>query len=131
MSDAQSHPGITRVGQIGLYVQDLDRAVRFYRDTLGLALLFQAPPGMAFFQCGEVRLLLGLAEGEAAAGVSPLVYFAVEDIDRAHRALEGRGVRFQSPPRLVHRAADHELWMAVFPDPEGNTLHLMAERPVG
>jgi methylmalonyl-CoA/ethylmalonyl-CoA epimerase len=130
VSETTTQPEITGIGQVGLFVADLDRAVAFYRDALGLRFLFQAPPGMAFFQCGEVRLLLGLPEGDAGAAVSPLVYFRVADIERAHRALAGRGVEFERPPHLLHRAADHELWMAVFKDTEGNTLHLMAERPV-
>jgi methylmalonyl-CoA/ethylmalonyl-CoA epimerase len=120
---------LQRIGQIAITVQDIDRAVEFYRDKLGLAFLFRAPPGLAFFDCGGVRLMLSRAEGDAGAtgtGTSPL-YYVVDDIAVAHRALSARGVTFVGDPHLVAKMPDHELWMAFCHDSEGNLLALMHE----
>ncbi len=116
------------IGQIAVNVHDLGRAVGFYRDRLGLRLLFQVPH-MAFFQCGSVRLLLGTPSAPEFDHPSSILYFRVADIAAAHRALVGREVSFRDAPHLVHRAADHELWLAFFEDSEGNVLALMSERP--
>ena len=114
------------IGQIAVNARDLERAVRFYRDTLGMKLLFQVPQ-MAFFDCGGVRLMLGLASEPAFDHPASVIYYRVPDIRAAHRALAGRDVAFTSPPHLVAKLPDHELWLAFFRDPEGNTLALMSE----
>jgi methylmalonyl-CoA/ethylmalonyl-CoA epimerase len=118
--------GLRRVGQVAVVVRDVERAVAFYRDTLGLKLLFQAPPGLAFFECGGVRLMLSLAEG-TEAGTS-IIYYAVDDIQRAHGVLAARGVRFVGQPHIVARMPDHDLWLAEFLDSEDNALALMCEK---
>jgi methylmalonyl-CoA/ethylmalonyl-CoA epimerase len=118
--------GLRRVGQVAVIVRDVERAVAFYRDTLGLTLLFQAPPGLAFFECGGVRLMLSLAEG-TEAGTS-IIYYAVDDIQRAHGVLAARGVRFVGQPHIVARMPDHDLWLAEFLDSEDNALALMCEK---
>ncbi len=120
-------PGVTAIGQIHIAVRDLDRAVQFYRDTLGLPFLFQAPPGMAFFRCGEVRLLLGVPEKPELNHPASIVYYRVPDIASAHQALVERGVKFDGEPHLVHRGNGHELWLAFFRDSEENVLALMSE----
>jgi methylmalonyl-CoA/ethylmalonyl-CoA epimerase len=114
-----------RIGQILVVVRDVERAVRFYRDTLGLRLLFQAPPGLAFFDCGGVRLMLGLREGTDAA--TSIIYYAVNDIQRAYAVLLARGVRFVGQPHIVARMPDHDLWLAECHDSEDNVLALMCE----
>jgi methylmalonyl-CoA/ethylmalonyl-CoA epimerase len=117
----------TRIGQVAIPVEDLERAVGFYRDVLRLPLLFRAPPGLAFFDCGGVRLMLSRPEGEGAPGAAGLLYYVVGDLAAAHDDLAGRGVEFLDPPHLVARLPDHELWMAFCRDSEGNTLALMSE----
>lgn len=118
---------ITQIGQIAITVQDLDRAVAFYRDVLGLPLLFQAPPGLAFFQCGEVRLLLSRPAGSDAPAMSVL-YYKVANIDQAYHALQAHAVNFVDEPHLVAKMPDHELWMFFLHDSEGNLVALMAEK---
>jgi methylmalonyl-CoA/ethylmalonyl-CoA epimerase len=113
------------IGQIALTVRDLGRAKDFYQNTLGMRFLFDAGT-MAFFQCGAIRLMIGLSEESVSIG-GTILYFRVSDIQKAHGALEGRGVAFVQPPHLVARMPDHELWMAFLKDPEGNTLGLMSE----
>jgi methylmalonyl-CoA/ethylmalonyl-CoA epimerase len=119
--------GLGPIGQIHVYIQDVDRAVRFYRDVLGMKFLFQFP-GMAFFDAGGVRLYLAKPEGTQGTGTS-ILYYRVADIQAAARELEGRGVTFESRPHLVHQDARHELWLAFFRDTEGNQLGLMSEVP--
>ena len=121
---------LSEIGQIAVYVDDVERAVRFYRDTLGMPFLFQAPPGLAFFQCGSVRLMLDKAARDAhpdAHRTSSIVYYLVPDIRAAHAALKERGVEFVEAPHLIAPMPDHDLWMAFFKDTEGNTLALMCE----
>lgn len=120
-------PHISKIGQISLNAHDLDRAVAFYRDTLGLSLLFQAPPKMAFFDCGGVRLMLGTPEDPEFDHPSSILYYKVDDIHAAHAALKERGAEFRTEPHLVAKMPDHELWMAFLRDTEGNTLALMSE----
>jgi methylmalonyl-CoA/ethylmalonyl-CoA epimerase len=117
-----------RIGQIHLSVQDLDRARAFYRDVLGLAFLFDAPPGMAFFQCGDVRLMLGRPESPDEAPRTSLLYYSVEDIAEAHRTLDDHGAHVEHGPHVVHRTPDMELWMGFYRDSEGNVFATMEER---
>lgn len=118
--------GITQIGQIAIPIQDLDRAVAFYRDTLGLPFLFQAPPGLAFFHCGEVRLMLSRPEGGESTQ-SAVLYYKVADIQQAYATLNARQVVFIDEPHLIAKLPDHELWMVFFRDSEGNMAALMSE----
>lgn len=120
--------GIEGIGQIALTVDDVERATAFYRDALGIPFLFAAPPQLAFFDCGGVRLMLSAPEGETASGGGSVLYFKVADIDAAFDTLRGRGVAFVDEPHLIAKLATGELWMAFFRDPAGNLLALMSER---
>lgn len=119
--------GLRTIGQIHVSVTDVDRAVAFYRDVLGVPFLFrvQGQP-MAFFDCDGVRLYLGVPESDEFRSRGVL-YFTVEDIAEAYTVLAERGVAFRDEPHLVHRAERSELWMAFFTDPDGNNLALMAD----
>jgi methylmalonyl-CoA/ethylmalonyl-CoA epimerase len=120
--------GLSELGQISVTVSDLDRAVAFYRDVLGLKLLFTAPPGLAFFACGNVRLMLSRPEGPDGERFGAALYFKVPDIELARTVLVGRGVAFEAEPHLVARMPDHELWMGFFRDPDRNLLAVMCEK---
>lgn len=119
-------PGITRVGQIALTVRQLAPAVAFYRDTLGLKFMFDAP-NMAFFDLGNLRLMLGTAESPDDPVGNSIVYYLVPDMQAAHRTLLARGVTFHGEPHLVAKLPDHDLWMGFLKDPEGNVVALMSE----
>jgi methylmalonyl-CoA/ethylmalonyl-CoA epimerase len=119
---------LNELGQIALTISDLDKSVSFYRDVLGLKHLFSAPPGLAFFACGSVRLMLSRPEKPDAERSTAALYFKVADIDAAHQALSGRRLSFEAKPHLVARLPDHELWMAFFRDPDRNLLALMCEK---
>jgi methylmalonyl-CoA/ethylmalonyl-CoA epimerase len=118
---------IQNIGQIAVPVTDVDRSSAFYRDQLGLTFLF-AFPGMAFFDCGGVRLYLTKPEKPEFSGMS-ILYFRVADIAAAHTELSGRGVEFSDAPHRVHADDRHELWLAFFKDPDGHPMALMSEVP--
>src|SRR2546428_3935297 len=101
------------LAQVTNVVHDVERAVRFHRDTLGLPLLFQAPPSLAFFQIGSVRLMLSPPENPEQDHPRSVLYLKVKDIEAIHRSLAGRGVKIVDKPHPVHEAARHDLWMAV------------------
>ena len=128
MTATGSDFGLSQIGQICINVKDLARATEFYRDTLGMRFLFEAP-GMSFFDCGGIRLLLGPAEKPEHDHPASILYYRVDDIEAAHGLLMERGVRFEHPPGLVHKAEDHDLWLAFCHDSEGNLLALMSEVP--
>ncbi|HEX8272564.1 MAG TPA: VOC family protein [Longimicrobiaceae bacterium] len=122
---------IDSVGQIAINVRDLDRAIGFYRDTLGLPFLFRIPRA-AFFQCGAVRLMLGTAERPEFEHPASILYYRVADIRAAFDALVAAGVRVEAEggePHLLARMPDHDLWMAFLRDSEDNPFALMSEVP--
>src|SRR5437764_12276828 len=117
---------LRRLHQVSMRAHDVGRAVRFYRDVLELPFLFEAPPRLAFFDCGGVRLMLSTPEpGFDHPG--SVLYFAVDDISDACDQLAARGVVFQTQPHKIATLADREVWLADFQDTEGNTLALMSE----
>ncbi|HEX8209941.1 MAG TPA: VOC family protein [Longimicrobium sp.] len=117
---------ITGVGQVAINVRDVQRAVEFYRDVLGLRLLFQIP-NSAFFDCGGLRLMLGTAEKPEFDHPASILYYKVDDIHAAYASLQAAGADTVDAPHLVARMPDHELWMFFVRDPEGNHLGLMSE----
>ena len=119
--------GITHLGQIAINAKDVERAAAFYQDVLGLRLLFKAPPGLAFFDCGGVRLMLDRAEKPEFDHLSSVLYFAVPDIQAAYRKLKESGVRFEDEPHLIAKMPTHDLWMTFFRDSEENLMALMSE----
>ena len=102
----------------------------FYRDVLGLPFLFAAPPQMAFFQCGAVRLLVGVTPAGQKVQRGSQIYFGVKDIQSVYSSLGTQGVQFKAPPHVVSRSATSEVWLAEFVDPDGNQLALMSEAPL-
>jgi methylmalonyl-CoA/ethylmalonyl-CoA epimerase len=127
MTTSQEFAGLSQIGQIAVNVQEVERATAFYRDTLGMRFLF-AFPGLAFFDCGGVRLMLSRAEDPKLDHPASILYYRVPDIETAHAALAARGVRFERQPHLVARMPDHELWLAEFRDSEDNVVALMTEK---
>ena len=117
---------LDRIGQIAINVKDLARAVRFYRDTLGMRFLFEVP-NLAFFDCGGVRLMLSPPEKPEFDHPGSILYYKVADINATFAALKGRDVSFIDEPHLIARMPDHDLWMVFLRDSEGNTLGLMSE----
>jgi methylmalonyl-CoA/ethylmalonyl-CoA epimerase len=124
MAQARLQLGV--IGQIAVPVTNLERAVTFYRDTLGINYLFQVP-NLAFFDCAGVRLMLDIPQDGSGAQGSSVIYFKVDDINSAYQTLTSLGARFEGKPNLIAKMPDHELWMAFFRDPDKNLLALMSE----
>jgi len=116
------------LGQVALTVSNVDAALGFYRDALGLPFLFAAGPELAFLQMGSVRLMLSTPQGHGAAGANSVLYFLVDALAESYAELLARGARAESAPHLVARMPDHELWMGFVRDPDGNLVGLMEER---
>jgi methylmalonyl-CoA/ethylmalonyl-CoA epimerase len=116
---------LNEIAQVALSVLDLTAAKEFYRDVLGMRFLFDAG-AMAFFQCGTVRLVIGVSE-KPFGNEGTILYFRVPDIRQVHAALTAHGVPFVQEPHLVARMKSHDLWLAFLKDPAGNTLGLMSE----
>jgi methylmalonyl-CoA/ethylmalonyl-CoA epimerase len=127
MNSTATGIGISRLGQIAINAHDVERASAFYQDALGLKLLFKAGPGLAFFDCGGVRLMLTRAEKAEFDHPSSILYFAVPDIQAAHDTMKEKGVRFEDEPHVIARMPDHDLWMVFFRDSEANLMGLMSE----
>jgi methylmalonyl-CoA/ethylmalonyl-CoA epimerase len=127
MNASTASAGISQIGQIAINSHDVERAAAFYQDAMGLKLLFKAGPGLAFFDCGGVRLMLTRPEKPEFDHPSSILYFSVADIQAAHAAMKGKGVKFEDEPHLIAKMPDHELWMTFFRDSEGNLLGLMSE----
>jgi methylmalonyl-CoA/ethylmalonyl-CoA epimerase len=114
-----------KIGQIAISVTDLARSKEFYQNTLGMKFLFDAG-SMAFFQCGEIRFMIGVSDQPFSPG-GTILYFKVSDLQGTHALLLEQEVVFTHAPHLVARMPDHELWMAFFNDPDGNLLGMMSE----
>src|ERR1700688_1469641 len=95
--------GISRIGQIAINAHDVERAATFYQDSLGLKLLFKAGPGLAFFDCGGVRLMLTNPEKPEFDHPSSILYFAVPDIQAAYAAMKKKAVNFEDEPHMIAR----------------------------
>lgn len=122
-------PTLSQIGQIFVNVKDLDRAIVFYRDMLGMTFLFEAPPSMAFFDCGGIRIMLGRADRPEIDHPASIIYYKVDDIQRVYEVFNARGIEFIVKPHLVAQMPTYDLWLADFKDSEGNILALMSEVP--
>jgi predicted enzyme related to lactoylglutathione lyase len=121
---------LSHIEQIAIPVRELARATAFYRDILGMKLLFEVPPTLAFFDCDGIRLALSTSSDPMYDPPGSIVYYRVADIEAAHLDLEGRGVEFLQGPHRIAELGDVEIWMAFFEDTEGNTLAITSEKPV-
>jgi predicted enzyme related to lactoylglutathione lyase len=122
-----SEVNLSEIGQIAIPVHDVPKAVAFYRDQLGMKLLFEAPPKLAFFQNGSVRLMLSVPEAPEFDHRSSIIYYKVDDIQGSFETLKSRGVTFTDEPHMIAKMPDYELWMAFFKDADDNVLAIMCE----
>ena len=128
MGQNEGGVALGRIRQIAIIVQDLDRATKFYRDVLGMKVLFEVP-GLSFFDADGVRLMLGKADNPEVERASSLLYYLVADIIGAHKVLVEKGVDVLIEPRIVAPMPDHDLWISDYRDSEGNLFALMSEVP--
>ncbi|MEP6570719.1 MAG: VOC family protein [Acidobacteriota bacterium] len=121
--------GLSTIEQIAVNAQNIQRAVDFYRDKLGMKHLFSVPPNLAFFDCDGIRLMLSLPAKPEFDHPSSIIYFKVPDIHEAHATLSERGVPFEEAPIFVADMGTYDLWLASFRDSENNLLALMGHVP--
>jgi catechol 2,3-dioxygenase-like lactoylglutathione lyase family enzyme len=119
---------ISGIGQVAVTVSDVNKALLFYRDVLGLSFLFSPGPNLAFLATGDVRLMLTTPQGAGEVGRNSILYFRVPNIIGAYDALLERGAVSERPPGMAAKLPDHELWLAFLRDPDGNLIGLMEER---
>ena len=117
---------LSAIEQIAVNAHDIERAVGFYRDTLGMKLLFSVPPNLAFFDCEGIRLMVSLPAKPEFDHPSSIIYFKVDDIQQASQTLSARGVQFVEQPAFVADMGTYDLWLAAFRDSENNLLALMS-----
>jgi methylmalonyl-CoA/ethylmalonyl-CoA epimerase len=115
--------------QVAFTCRDLDRSRSFYRDTLGLKLMFEAG-NMLFFQLDGLRLMVGKEETPGGTIGGGVIYFDAPDIDALGAALEAKGVVFTRPAETVQRTETHELKLRACHDPDGNAIALMGLVPI-
>lgn len=130
MGQASDTVKLGTIRQIAIHVKDVQRATAFYRDILGMKFLF-APPNLAFFDAGGVRLMLTKPERKEFEHPSSILYYKVDDIGGMHRALVAKGVKVEEEPTLVAPMPDHDLWISSYRDSEDNYFALMSEVPRG
>jgi predicted enzyme related to lactoylglutathione lyase len=114
--------------QVAITVSDVERALAFYRDQLGLTFLFQPAPTLAFLQAGAVRIMLSTPQGAGQAGANSILYYAVTEVEATWAAIVARGAHGERPPQLAAKMPDHELWIGFLKDPDGNLVGLLEER---
>lgn len=127
MSDKTEIHGI---GQIAIAVSDIKQAVKFYKDKLGLSLLFEVPSGMAFFECGGIRLMITEQNGDVKDHNTSVIYYRVTDIKSVAISMIERGIAFTREPQMAVKMSDHELWIGFLRDPDGNLIGIMEEVPL-
>ena len=120
---------IEKIGQIAIAITDLNESVKFYRDILGLELLFEVPSGLAFFNCGGTRLMLTTLQGKEDDHKTSVIYYKVSNIKSSTEQLKLKGVEFEREPQFAAKMEDHDLWIGFLRDPDNNLVGLMAEIP--
>lgn len=128
MTDSATLAG-RKLVQVALTCRDLDRARVFYRDTLGLPLMFEAG-SMLFFDAGGQRLVVGLAEKPDRPIGGTYIYFDAPDIAALVSALKAKGVEMIGNIETLQRTGTHELKLQFFRDPDGNEIGLMGMVPI-
>jgi len=121
---------IESIGQIAIAVSDIKKAITFYQDILEIELLFETPNGLAFFQCGEIRLMLTTLQGGESDHNTSVIYYKVNDIQQVASTLKSKNIVFVQEPQLTAKMPDHELWMGFIRDPDQNLIGIMAELPL-
>jgi len=110
---------VGELDHVWFWTSDMDTAVRFYQDTLELAVRARYGNEWAELDAGPIRLGLH-GSGEATVPRAGTVVFRVSDLDATKARLEERGVSFGGHLGEVPGVGRY----ASFNDPDGNALQL-------
>lgn len=121
-------PRLATIRQVAITVSDVAKALDFYHDLLGLNLLFQAGPNLAFLDADGIRIMLTTPQGAGAVGANSILYFRADNIETVHRMLVEAGAQIERAPALAAKLPDHDLWTGFLRDPDGNIVGLMEEK---
>jgi predicted enzyme related to lactoylglutathione lyase len=128
-------PPVTSVGlagnrlqQIAITTTDLPRAIVFYRDVLGLPLMFQTN-GMAFFDVAGIRLMIAVDPKRPKARATSIIYFDTPDFNETVEKLKQLKLPLDGAVETVQRTSQGSLRLQQFRDPDGNTLAVMGIVP--
>ena len=119
---------LSEIGQIAITVSNVDVALEFYRDILGLSFLFSPAPTLAFLAAGSLRIMLSTPQGAGTVGANSTLYFKTQDIEASYASIIARGATVERTPQLAATMPDHELWIGFVRDPDGNLVGLMEEK---
>lgn len=118
-----------RFEQVALTVKDVDAARTFYRDRLGLRLMFEAN-NMLFFDVGGTRLMIAKDEArQRTARPGGILYFHVEDFASAYVRLQGTRAPLIGEIETVQTTTSGSLKLQQFEDADGNMLAIMGFVP--
>jgi methylmalonyl-CoA/ethylmalonyl-CoA epimerase len=120
---------LSRIKQIGIPVNDVAEAKRFYGDVLGMRHLFDAPPALSFFDCGGVQLMLSgpAAQGPDGGTQHPVLFYDVADIQAAFARITAAGAQTIADPHVIARMNGREIWIGAVSDGQGNHVGLMSD----
>lgn len=121
---------INSIGQVAIAITHYDDSLHFYHNVLGLELLFEAQHGLAFLQCGDIRLMLTTLQGDQSDHRTSVIYYKVDDLEQTVALLKNQKVAIEQEAQHVASMKDHELWVAFIRDPDDNLIGLMAEYPL-
>ena len=113
---------LTKIAQVAVKTKDLQRATEFYRDKLGMKVLLSSTI-ISVVDCGGITLLLGPNE------TGSLIYFDVDDIQKAVETPSSQGIKIEEKPTLVGQLGNMDVWIAAFKDSEDNVVGLMSKKP--
>ncbi|MEL6110202.1 MAG: VOC family protein [Planctomycetota bacterium] len=119
---------LSTIQQIAVTVSNVDTALAFYHELLGLELLFRPGDNLAFLDAAGIRIMLTTPQGAGAVGSNSILYFRVDGITAVYEELCERGAVTERKPQLAARLPDHELWTGFLRDPDGNLVGLMEEK---
>ena len=120
---------LSRIKQVALPVREITAATRFYRDTLGMRHLFDAPPALSFFDCGGVQLMLAGpdAQGKDGEQQHAVLFYDVSNIKSVHGKIKSAGAKSLEEPHVIARMNGREIWISSFSDGQGNVVSLMSD----
>lgn len=119
---------LSDIGQIAITVSDVEVALEFYRDILGLSFLFSPAPTLAFLAAGSLRIMLSTPQSAGIVGASSTLYFKTQNIETSYASIIARGATVERAPQLAAKMPDHDLWIGFVRDPDGNLVGLMEEK---